>query len=122
MNEMDLGPDGRDEHLFRPLDESAPELAAELRRRFSERWLRESGFPASRLEEAIATVDLRVAPDEQDGECRLRITSTFTGCTRWLYEWEGDRAGAIAFIDRTASDEAGWVDDERRLSGPTAWD
>lgn len=119
---MMLGPDGREEHLFRPLGETEPGLASELRDRFAEKWLRESGFPDSRLPDAIATVDLRVAPDDHEGQRRLRITSSFTGSTRWLYEWDGDPGRAAEFVDEVASDEAQWVHDERHLNGPTEWD
>ena len=120
--EMDLGPDGRQEHLFRPLEEVDPALADTLRRTFVPKWLAESGFPAWRYDEAMATVDIRVAPDEEPGERRLRVTSGFTGSTRWLYEWDGDEQEAIAFVEDVAGDEAGWVHDERRLYGPTEWD
>jgi hypothetical protein len=119
---MELGPDGREEHLFRPLDEVDPTPADTLRRTFVPKWLTESGFPPSRYDEAVATVDIRVAPDDEPGEQRLRVTSTFTGSTRWLYEWDGDEQEAIAFVEEVAGDEAGRVHDERRLNGPTEWD
>lgn len=122
IREMELGPDGREEHRFRPLDEVDPALADTLRHTFVPKWLTESGFPPSRYDEAMATVDIRVAPDEEPGEQRLRVTSTFTGSTRWLYEWDGDEQEAIAFVEDVAGDEAGWVHDERRLNGPTEWD
>ena len=119
--EMELA-DAREEHRFRPLDEVDPALADTLRRTFVPKWLTESGFPLSRYDEAMATVDIRVAPDEEPGEQRLRVTSTFTGSTRWLPEWEGDDQRAIAFVEDVAELEAGWVHDERRLYGPTEWD
>lgn len=119
---MELGPDGRDEPLFRPLDESDPELAEFVRQRFATTWLAESGFPASRFAEALETVEVRVAPDDEPGTRLLRITSTFTGSTRWLYSWRGDPEEALAFADEAARDEAAWVHDDRRLHGPTEWD
>jgi len=122
LAEMDVGPDGRDEHLFRPLAETEPDLARSLVRRFAETWLIESGFPSWRLSEAIATVDLRVGPGDQEGDSRLRVTSGYTGSTRWLDEWTGDAANAIAFIEEVAAEEARWVHDERRMYGPTPWD
>ena len=119
---MELGPDGRRERLFRPLDEVDPAIAASLRNRFVEQWLDIAAFPATRHEDALQTVDLRVGPGEGRGEQRLRLTSSFTGSTRWLDEWDGTEEGAASFVDDAAEMEGGWVHDERRLNGPTEWD
>ena len=119
---MDRGPDGLSEHLFRPLDEVDADLSDAMRRRFVSRWLDESGFPATRFAEAMTTVVVRIAPDDTPETHRLRITSTFTGCTRWLYDWRGDRDEALDFADEAAVYEAYWVSDDRRLHGPTEWD
>jgi hypothetical protein len=117
------GPDGRHERRYRPLEDSHPELARQMREAFVRRWLPESGFPEWRFDEAMATVDVRLAARRwrEDGP-DLRITSTFTGSSQWLPDWSGDEDEAVRFADEVASLEAGWVHDERRINGPTPWD
>jgi hypothetical protein len=117
-----LGPDGQCEHLFRPLEAEDPELADAMRRRFSTRWLEVSGFPSSRFADAMGTVVIRCGPGETPGGQCLRITSTFTGSTKWLHHWTGSRDEALTFADETAAEEGYWVQDERRYNGPTEWD
>jgi hypothetical protein len=63
-----------------------------------------------------------VAPDDEPGTKRLRITSRFSGSTRWLSEWHGDAQAALVFAEAVADDEAEWVHVERRDYGPTEWD
>ncbi|HEV2810138.1 MAG TPA: hypothetical protein VGV93_07055, partial [Acidimicrobiales bacterium] len=106
MREMALGPDGENEHLFRPLEEVDSVLAHDMRHRFVEKWLLDSGFPPSRRAEALTTVDVRIGPDDAPGTNRLRITSTFSGTTRWLYGWQRERTGALDFAEEAANEEA----------------
>lgn len=121
LKEASLGPNGRDEHSFAPLDRVEPGLDEELRSRWAARWVQESGFPQSRQAEAEDVLDLRVAPDE-DQLRQLRATSRFTGSTTWLHRWNGDVEAARGFVDEFAESEAQWVQDERRTQGPTEWD
>ncbi len=117
---MDLGPNGREEKLFRPLEETNRELDVRLKERFVEVWLPAAGFPEARPAAALETVELKLGPDTRGS--RLRITSRFTGTTRWLHEWLGDEGSAMSFMDEVAELEARWVHDERRLHGPSEWD
>jgi hypothetical protein len=118
MKRFELGTDGQREHLFRPLDEEDARLADAMRRRFTTRWPEVSGLPNSRVAEAMETVDIRMGPGDRPGARCLRITSTFTGSTRWLYEWQGEQGQALGFADDVAVEEGHWVHDERRHHGP----
>ena len=81
-------PDGEEEHLFVPLEKDDPALADRLRRRFVELWLREGRLPLHRFDDALETVELRIAPDETPDRWRLRLRSFYTGTTYWLHDWD----------------------------------
>lgn len=98
LRETELGPNGREEHLFVPLVRSEPGLDEELRSRWADTWVAAAGFPESRQAEAERALDLRVAPDD-DQLRQLRATCTFTGSTTWFRHWNGDLEAAKRFID-----------------------
>jgi hypothetical protein len=114
-------PDGEEEQLFVPLDDENPTLAQKRRRRYAERWLIEAELPADRLEEAISTIELKVAPDDEPDRRRLRLRSFYTGTTYWRYGWDGSEEAALTFMDETAELQGGNVRDDRK-HGPTPWD
>jgi hypothetical protein len=117
---MEAGPDGQEEVLFRPLEETQPELAARLKHRFVDKWLVLAAIPEARRPEALQMLELKVAPDDEGR--RLRISSQFSGNTRWLYQWDGQEASAVDFVEEVAEYDAGWVRDERWTYGATEWD
>jgi hypothetical protein len=86
--ENSSSPDGADEHLFVPLKDEQPELAERLRRRYAERWIVVAHLRPPRLEDAMHTIELKVAPDEEPGQWR-RLRSFYTGTTYWQYGWDG---------------------------------
>lgn len=114
-------PDGDEEHLFVPLGDADPGLAARLRRRYAERWLLEAELPADRLEDAMETLELKVAPDDRPGHRRLRLRSFYTGTIYWLYEWDGSEASALELVERSAELQ-GWNAKHDRRHGPRPWD
>jgi hypothetical protein len=115
-------PDGDEEHLFVPLDEDDAALADRLRRRFVDLWLREGRLPLHRFDEALETVELKIAPDDQTpGRWRLRLRSFYTGTTYWLYDWDRSTSAAEAWIDDVAELQGANVNEDRR-HGPTPWD
>jgi hypothetical protein len=114
-------PDGYEEHLFVPLEAEDPALADRLRRRFVDLWLREGRLPLHRFDEALETVELRVAPDETPGRWRLRLRSFYTGTTYWLYDWDRSTPAAEAWVDGVAELQGANVNEERRY-GPSDWD
>jgi hypothetical protein len=114
-------PDGADEDLFTPLEREDADLTRSLKRRYAERWLLEANLPTDRVEDAIETVELKVAPDEEPGRRRLRLTSFYTRATYWLYGWDGSIDAANAFIDEAAQLQGANVKNDRR-HGPTPWD
>lgn len=117
---MVSAPDGDRERLFIDLADRDPELADRLVRRFLEVWLREARLVPPTFDEAVASVELKVGPD-QYGEEALRLRSFHTGTTYWRYEWDGSESMATEFIDDTANSQAQNVEQDRR-SGYTPWD
>jgi hypothetical protein len=114
-------PDGDQEHLFVPLADEQPELAQRLIRRFSERWVAKSQLHPPTIEDAVATVELKVAHGPQfDGSC-LRHTSFYSGSTYWHYGWDGTEDAALEFMDEMADTQSHNVAADRR-HGPTPWD
>jgi hypothetical protein len=114
-------PDGADEHLFVPLEDAQPELAERLRRRYAEQWILVAHLRPPRLEEAMDTVELTVAPDEEAGQWRLRLRSFYTGTTYWKDGWDGSEEAALEFMDEAADLQGENVGDDRR-HGPVPWD
>jgi hypothetical protein len=114
-------PDGPEEHLFVPLDDEQPELAERLRRRYAERWVVEGHLRPPRLEDAMDTIELKVAPDEKPGLRRLRLRSFYTGSTYWRYGWDGSEDAALDFMDEAAELQGADVGGDRR-HGPVLWD
>jgi hypothetical protein len=114
-------PDGAEEHLFIPLEDERPELAARLRRRYAERWIVVAHLRPPSLEDAMDTLELRVAPDHDPGLWRLRARSFYTGSTYWHYGWDGSEEAALEFMDDTAELQGQNVGDDRR-HGPVLWD
>jgi hypothetical protein len=115
------GPDGPEEHLFLPLEDEQPELALRLKRHYVERWIAQARLRPPTLQEAIDTVKLKVAPDEEPGLLRLRLTSFFTGSTYWHYGWDGSEETALSFMEEAAQLQA-WNVDGDREHGPVPWD
>ena len=61
--------------------------------------------------------------DPADGSRVLRLTSWYTGETRWLYDWPGDYESAEEWIEDCADMSGDWIHDERALGGdPTPWE
>jgi len=114
-------PDGHDEHLFVPLEDEQAGLAERLRRRYAERWVVEAHVRPPRLEDAMDTIELKVAPDEEAGLRRLRLRSFYTGSTYWRYGWDGSEEAALDFMDEAAELQGANVGDDRR-HGPVLWD
>jgi hypothetical protein len=78
-----------------------------------------------RLVEVPDTVNLVVADswDPADGTHVLRLTSWYTGETRWLYGWDGHAETALSWIDDCAEVCGYWVQVERSRYGTrTPWD
>ena len=114
-------PDGDQEHLFVPLADEQPDLAERLIQHFAERWVSAAQLHPPTTEDAIATVELKVAHGPQfDGSC-LRHRSFYTGSTYWQHGWDGTEAAAFAFMDEMAETQADNVSGDRR-HGPTPWD
>lgn len=114
-------PDGDQEHLFVPLADEQSELAERLIRRFAERWVDAAQLHPPTIEDAVATVELKVAHGPQfDGSC-LRHRSFYTGLTCWQYGWDGTAGTAAEFMDEMAERQADQVAGDRR-HGPTLWD
>ena len=113
-------PDGDREPLFVDLAERDPGLADRLVRRFLDRWLQQARLAPPSFEEAVASVELKVGPDEY-GQEALRLRSFHTGTTYWRYEWDGSESMAAQFMDDTADLQAGNVEQDRR-HGFTPWD
>lgn len=111
-------PHGEEEHLFVPLEDAQPELAQRLKQRYAERWIVEAHLRPPRIEDAMDTVELKVAPDEKPGLWRLRLRSFYTGST---YGWDGSEEIALDFMDEAADLQGGNVADDRR-HGPVLWD
>ena len=110
-----MEPDGAEEHLFEPL---AGELAARLRSVYLAALAEEGELPERDLTD---WVDLRVAPDDEPGAQRLRITSSFTGGTRWLYDWRGDEEAARGFLREVARADAHDLEVDRQDAGLASW-
>lgn len=104
------GPDGPDERLFRPLEEDEPGLAQRLKQHYVEQWIAQAGLRPPSLQEAIDTVELKVAPDNEPGKRRLRLTSFYTGSTYWRYGWDGSLETALDFMEEAAELQAWNVD------------
>jgi hypothetical protein len=115
------GPDGPDEHLFLPLEDDQPELAERLKRHYIEQWVAEARLRPPSLQDAMDTVELKVAPDEEPGLRRLRLRSFYTGSTYWRYEWDGSEEAAFRFMDQAAELQA-WNVEGDREHGPVPWD
>jgi len=98
---------------FVPLDDEQPELAERLRRRYAERWVVEAHLRSPRLEDAMDTIELKVAPDEEPGLRRLRLRSFYTGSTYWRYGWDGSEDAALDFMDEAAELQGANVDGDR---------
>lgn len=114
-------PDGDKEHVFVALADEQPELTEHLLRRFAERWVIAARLRPPTIEDAMATVELKVAHGQEfDGSC-LRLRSFYTGTTYWLQGWDGSEAAALVFIDEMAELQGANVGDDRR-HGPTLWD
>ena len=82
----------------------------------------ESAWPPERLDEAMGTVDLRLAPDEDDAgkfgfASRQGSLAQPNGSAIG-----GDRAEAMSFIEQAALEEASSVQYERRMFGATEWE
>lgn len=121
LTDQPSSPDGDEEHLFVPLADEQPELAERLIRRFAERWVVAAQLHPPRIEDAMATVELKVAHGSQfDGSC-LRHRSFYTGLTCWQYGWDGTEGAAVEFMDDMAGRQADQVAGDRR-HGPTLWD
>jgi hypothetical protein len=114
-------PDGDEEHLFVLLEDDRPELAKRLRRRYAERWVVAAHLQPPRLEDAMDTIELKVAPDEEPGLWRLRLRSFYTGSTYWRYGWDGSEETVLEFMDEAADLQGGNVGEDRR-HGPVLWD
>src|SRR5207244_1630181 len=76
---------------------------------------------APRIEDAMDTVELKVAPDAQPSRQRLRLRSFYTGTTYWMNGWDGSEEGALVFIDEAADLQGSNVGGDRR-HGPVLWD
>jgi hypothetical protein len=114
-------PDGPEDHLFVALADEQPELAQRLRRRYAERWIADARLRPPQIEDAMDTIELKVAPDDQPGLWRLRLRSFYTGSTYWRHGWDGSEGAALDFMDEAAELQAGNVIDDRR-HGLTLWD
>jgi hypothetical protein len=117
-------PDKADEWRFRPLSESEPSIAQRLIAEFSPRFLRAATLPMAREAEVGNTIELTVAEEWQprDGTRILRLTSWYTGETRWLPDWDGRFESAVSWIRDVADLCGGWVQSERADGGSTPWD
>jgi hypothetical protein len=118
-------PDELDEWRFRPLADTAAALTERLAAHFAPRWLQAARLPMSRLSEVPDTVEFRVAEtwDPADGTKTLRLTSWYTGETRWLYGWDGRYESAAQWIEQVVEDFGDWVLTERELYGSAPpWD
>ncbi len=118
-------PDELDAWRFRLLAEVNAECAERLVAHFAPLWLNAAHLPLSRRSEVPDTVELKVADswDPPDGTQVLRMTSWYTGETRWLHAWDGACESALAWVEGAAEDFGGWVLDEREHYGTrTPWD
>jgi hypothetical protein len=98
---------------FEPLAQDRPELDAELKRRYAEVWTAHIRVPGWSEDDAVASVDLEVAPGSKSGELRLRCRSRYTGSTYTLDPWDGSVEQARSFISEMAHDQADNVQEER---------
>jgi hypothetical protein len=114
-------PDGPEEHLFLPLEDEQPELAERLRGRYAERWIVVAHLRPPQLEDAMETIELKVAPGEEPGLWRLRLRSFYTGSTYWQHGWDGSEEAALDFIDDAAELQGHNVGEDRR-HGPVLSD
>jgi len=114
-------PDGDNEHFFLLLADEQPELAKRLIRHFAERWIVAAHLRPPAIQDAMATVDLRVAHGPEFGGSCLRLRSFYTGSTYWQHGWDGSEATALAFMEEMAELQGANVSDDRR-HGPTLWD
>src|SRR5438477_2982679 len=73
------------------------------------------------IQDAMATVELRVAHGPEFGGSCLRLRSFYTGSTYWQHGWDGSEATALAFMEEMAELQGANVSDDRR-HGPTLWD
>ena len=118
-------PDERDEWRFRPLAEIDASCAERLAAHFAPLWLKAARLPLSRLGEVPDTIEFRVAEtwDPPDGTKVLRLTSWYTGETRWLPGWDGRDESAEEWIECIVGDFGDWVLTERALHGTAPpWD
>jgi len=118
-------PDGPDEWRFQPLVEHDHDLSLRLTDIYAHRWVERSGFPPERTPEVPDTIELVVADEWAEasiGMRRLRLTSSFTGNSYYLPDWDGGWYEAKAWIEDVAEMQAGGVDDYRGRYGPTPWD
>ena len=113
-------PDGEREHLFTDLADRDPELADRLTRQFLAVWLKQAELVPPSPDDALASVELKVGPDECGAEA-LRLRSFHTGSTYWRYEWDGSESMAAAWIEHIADAQALNVETDRRF-GPVPWD
>jgi hypothetical protein len=67
------------------------------------------------------TIELKVAPDEEPGQWRLRLRSFYTGTTYWKHGWDGSEEAALEFMDEAADLQGQNVGGDRR-HGPVLWD
>jgi hypothetical protein len=113
-------PDGDRERLFVLLSDLDPGLTDRLRRRYAERWV-VAAHLAPALQDAMDTVELKIAPDEEPGRQILRLRSFYTGSTYWQHAWDGSEEDAMRFMEETAEMQAANVGGDRR-HGPVLWD
>ena len=118
-------PDEDDEWRFRLLADDDALCAERLAQHFAPLWLTAAQLPMTRLNEVPDTIEFRVADtwDPPDGTKTLRLTSWYTGETRWLYGWDGHYDNAAEWIDWVALDFGVWVVDEHEHYGTKLpWD
>jgi hypothetical protein len=113
-------PEIDDGSLFVPLAWDQPELAERLRRRYAEIWVAKAHLQPPRIEDAMDTLELLVAGDDEHGGFLLRLRSFYTGTTGY-YSWDGSEAEALKIVADSADLQAHNTGEDRR-HGPLLWD
>jgi len=113
-------PEEDDGLFFVPLADDQPELAERLRRIYADRWIAKGHLRPPRIEDAMDTIELTVAPDERTGCWRLRLRSFYMGVTSY-YSWDGSESQAVDFVEARADDDGQGTGEDRR-DGPLLWD